>query len=436
MMQLSGLWKSLIRSSPAPVRCRPRATSLAPWLAAEVLEHRTLLSTPAHDVNLTVVNGDITLTSADAASHDITIRRSGGNVLFEGGADGTVITLGTSTLTTQSLAIASVGKISITTNTGTDIYTIKELSTTGTIALQGAASGTARLTVEAINTDVTIGGDIQANFGNETATLIVTSLVNKTISVNGAVTVKEAGTGKKVTNLGGTTGTVHLKSAVTITDSGTGDDDFRTFGTVVIDGNVTFSNAKNQTGKDTITIEDQSDGVVPVLNGALKLSLGGGTNSVTLRSAFDDAPAVVKGPVTITSGNGHTQITGTRVVFQNKFTGKIGKNSAAGSSMSFNSAEFDAVVLVTMTGTNSNFEVSTNNTFAVDSLFKSAVTLKMTGPTSAVALSHATPAGTHVTFESTLSITGGNPAGTLLEEGNISIGAGQLKLKKYNLVVV
>jgi len=41
-------------------------------------------------------------------------------------------------------------------------------------------------------------------------------------------------------------------------------------------------------------------------------------------------------------------------------------------------------------------------------------------------------AGPQVAFDSTLSITGGTPKGTLAEAGEVSIGAGKLKLKKFN----
>jgi len=432
-MQLRDLWKSLIQASRSPVRRRRRESALAPWIAAEVLEHRTLLASPAHDVTLTVVNGDITLKSTDAASHTLTISRSVGNVIFAGGVDGTVITFGGTDLATQIVAIPTVGKITITTNTGADTYKIQDLSTTGTIAFQGSTTGgPARLDVLSKNADVTIGGAIQTDFGNEEARLVVESIATKTLTVNGAVTFKGVVTGAKEVDMGSLLGTVHLKSGVTFTDSGTfALDTFDIFGKIVIDGNVAYSNAKSTSGDDNIKIHDLADGVVPVLNGGLKLSFGKAHNKFSLNSSFDDAPLVINGPVTISSHSGFATAAVERVVFKNKFTISSPVSTAfTGGILNVDGAEFDGAVKITMGGVQVQVNIGTETAFTTPTLFKSAVTLKLPGPHAVVFLSNSN-AGPQVTFDSTLSITGGNPQGELFEQGEVSIGAGKLKLKKF-----
>lgn len=434
LMKLSALWKSLIGSSCSPGRRRLRAPAPAPWITAEVLEHRTLLSNPAHDVSLTVVNGDITLKSVDTASHLLTVTRSGGNVVFTGGVDGTQITFGASTLATQIVAIPTVGKITITTNTGNDTYTINDLSTTGSIVLTGAASGTAELDVRSTNADVTIGGAIQGDFGKAKATLVATSLVNKTLTVNGAVTFKDAGNNFKAMHLGTNSGQVHLKSAVTYTDSGAeGFDSFEIFGKIAIDGKVTYSSARN-TDKSvgpSVSVHDVADGIVPVLNGGLSVTFGQGDNHLSLLSSFDNAPLVLNGPVKVSSHGGFGEVHIERTVFKDTFTiNSPAPASVFGGLVFINGSEFDGAVKITMGGTPIELLIGNQTSFATPTRFKSTVTMKLTGPGVVVQLSNAN-AGPQVIFDSTLSITGGTPHGTLNEVGQVSIGAGQLKLKKF-----
>jgi len=434
-MPFAALWKSLIRSSRSRLRHRRRASVSGLQIAAEVLEQRTLLANPAHQVVLTVVNGDITLHSADTASHQLTVSQLGGNVLFIGGGDGTVITLGSTTLNSLSVPIPVVGKISITTNTGNDTYTIEDVSTTGDVTLTGTATGTAELDVQSTNADVTIGGAIQGNFDKEKGTLLATSLLNKTLTVNGTVTFKGAGTDTKNLSLGTNSGNVHLKSGATFTDSGVnGIDKLEIFGTIAVDGNVKFSNAANKNGGAQVRIRDVADGIVPVLNGGLTVTFGLTENTVSLLSSFDNAPLVVNGPVKLTSHGNFGLIDISRAVFKNTFTiNSPAPASVFGGIVFINGSEFDGAVKVTMGGTPIQFSIADKTSFTNPTQFKSKVTLKLTGPGALVQLSNSN-AGPQAIFDSTLSITGGTPHGILHEFGQFTIGPGNLKLKKFTVV--
>jgi hypothetical protein len=431
-MQLAALWKSLVRSSRPALRRRARSRPTALGIAAEVLEHRTLLSNPAHEVNLTVVNGDITLHSVDTASHDLTITRVGGNVSFTGGPDGTVITIGSTTLPALAVPIAAVGKITITTNTGIDNYTINDLSTTGDVTLTGTTSGAAKLDVRSTGVDVTIGGAILANFGQEQANLMVESLGTKTMTVDGAVTFKDAGTNQKVMHLGTSSGQVHLASAVTYTDTATvGSDTLEMFGNITVDGKVTFTDTRNTSGAAGVSIHDTADGTVPVLNGALTVNFGRATNNVSLLSGYDDAPIVFNGPVKISSHGGLDEVHIERAVFKSTFTINSPAPAAVfGGQVFINGSEFDGATKITMGGTPIQVLIATDSSFTTSTRFKNTVTMKLTGPGALVVLSHGS--GTpKVTFDSTLSLTGGTPKGELSENGPLTLDPAKLKLKKF-----
>ncbi|MBI3864955.1 MAG: hypothetical protein HY290_24030, partial [Planctomycetia bacterium] len=134
-MKFTSLWKSLFQS-PRRLRRRPAHDGVFGFVAAEVLEFRSLLSAANPAVTLAVQGSNVTVSSTDINNPTITVTRSGNNVVVTG-ANGTLITYGSTAAAVQTVSLASVTNLTVNLGTGTNTFSITGLSVTGNITING-----------------------------------------------------------------------------------------------------------------------------------------------------------------------------------------------------------------------------------------------------------------------------------------------------------
>ena len=392
------LWKSLFQSPRHRLRRTPARDTCLGAVAAEVLEHRALLSAAAPAVTLAVQGSDVTLTSTDINNPTITVTRSGNNVMVTG-TNGTLITFGSNVAAVQSAAISSVNNLTVGLGTGNDTVTITGLSVAGNITINGQASGIANITINAGAPSVVIGGSIQANLGSEAVTfgLFGSSNDGGSLTVNGSVNIAEAGAGNKQVNIYGppannpTGGKLIITGGVSVLDTGNGQSGLHIDDGVTVGGNVSFDNSANTVDADNVQIYSNSNAFgTTSIAGSLTLALSRALdqNNAVLIQGFGTS-LVVTGAVSITSGGGADNIQLLNDWF--KTTTHIVTGSSPSFSkdlVSFDGSRFDGATTVSMSGPYPELDLGIKLPVS-PTVFKSSLTASLTGAGAAFKLSNA-----------------------------------------------
>jgi len=426
-MKICNPWKLFAEWQGRRPRLRRRSPALVASIAAEVLEERRLLT--AGNVNLAVSPlGDITLTSTDANNPDVTMTRSGGTVVFTG-SSGTQINYAQTQSAQLIVAIPAVRNITLNLGTGEDLFAMSGLSTTGDVTVNGKSSGFANIQIfaDVVNTDVVIGGSIVANFGGEATSFYLVALKSN-LSVNGSVSLAEAGPGSKATFLYGGTSAgnqrLQINGDVNIVDRGTGTDYFSIKGQTTINGNVSFDNSRNSAADNYVTI-GVLHGAAPTIHGSLTLALshqvssGGRVILGTDSQTADAGRLIVDGPTVIKCGNASDNIDINEALFKSSVTINTGSSPGPGLNwdlVQINASEFDGPVSIKMLGPSAHLELAGDQRFLTPTEFKQKVTVSSTGPGAVVRLAQVN-AQPLLIFGANVLFTGGKPAGKLFIGG-------------------
>jgi hypothetical protein len=394
----------------------------------------------APNVTVTVQGNNLTLASTDIFNANITVTRSGGNVVITGN-NGTTITYNAKTLSAQSVAIAAVGNLTVNLGAGNDTVAVYGLSTTGDVTITGQAVGNANVSIYAGPANVVVGGSVYANLAGEAGTFsLYGSSGAGSMTVNGSVVVTESSAGSKQVNIYGPPsgspagGQVTIKGGISVTDKGNGSSGLRIDDGVKIGGNVTYNNAANTVGSDTIQIYSNSNAFgVTSIAGALSLSLSQSAyqiNNVTVQGY--GSALVVTGAVNIVGGAATDKIELANDWFKGAVTINSGSNPTIASDVvSIDGSRFDSAAVITMTGPYSQLDLGTNSAFATTS-FNSTFAASLSGASSLVLISNASATSVaEVAFYSTAAFTGGTPAATMVFQGRYFAYAGKLTKKNF-----
>ncbi len=394
-------------------------------------------------VSLTTQGNNVTLSSTDINNPTVTMTRSGNFVVFTG-TGGTQITYTNngSTGTTQSIALAGVGNLTINLGTGFDIFNMSGLSLTGNVTVNGQATGGVNVSVSAGTPNVSIGGSIQANFAGETAVLNVFGSNNGggNLTVDGSVNVTEGGSGNKQINLFGPPvnnpngGKLAVKGNVTVLDTGNGKSGFLIDNGVTIGGNVSYDNSVNTVYGDNVQIFSNSNAFgTTSLGGNLALSLSNAIYSgdkVVISGTGALLP--VTGVTTIDTGRGSDLVQILRVLFKNTVTVNTGISpSFSDDTVVAQGSQFNEAVKMTLSGPYAELGLGTVASYGTD-VFNSTFSAMMTGPNASIFISNPNSTSNAVIFNSTANLVGGTPAGTIFIQGLWFIGAGKLTRTNFN----
>jgi hypothetical protein len=445
-MKLTNPWKSLFSSMRRKRRHhRPvHRNEFVESFAAEVLELRQMLAAVVPHVTLTTAANasggtNVTLTSTDINNPNVTITRSGNSVVFTG-AGGTQITYSNngSTGTTQTLTIATVANLTINLGTGVDDFTVAGLHVAGNVTINGQASGSANVAINATSANITIGGSINANFGSEMVAFSVFGSFNPAsggggnLTVNGSVNVTEAGSGSHQVNLFGppannaSGGKLAIKGGVTIIDNGNGPSGLRIDDGVTISGNVSFNNSANTVNGDTVQIFSNSNAFgVTSIGGTLNLALSNAVyNGDNVLIQGFGAQLGVSGAVTITGNAGADTIRLSNDLFKSTVSVNAGGSpSFSPDTVIIQGSQFNGAATVSTSGAYAQLGLGTDPSFS-PTVFNNTFTASMTGASASAFLSNSTSSSNEVIFHSTAHFTGGSPVGRLIEQGKFLAAAG------------
>jgi hypothetical protein len=441
-MKFFNPWKMLFRPARNPLRrAQPGGMSLI-LPAAEVLEHRVLLTAVVPNVTLAIQGSNVTLTSTDINNPNVILTRSGGSIVVAG-LNGTQITFGTSVGAQQTVAVASVNNLTINLGTGIDAFTVAGLSATGNVTINGQSTGVANVSLSTGLANIVIGGSVQANFGGEAATFNLFGSPNGggNVTVNGAVNITEGGSGTKQVNFAGPPagnpngGKLILNGGVGIVDTGNGLSGLRIDDGVTITGNVSYDNSANTVSRDTVQLFSNSVAFgATTIKGALTLALSNAPyqgNNVAI-SGFG-SPLVVTGATSLTSGDGADLIRLSNDLFKSTVTINSGSNPAfVPDQVIVQGSTFDGAFAVTMSGAFAQLGVGTDPAFA-PTVFNSTFAALLSGASTSLFLSNSASTVNQVVFMSTASFTGGTPVGTLFLQGKFFFFRGALSRTNLNL---
>ncbi|MBS0263658.1 MAG: hypothetical protein JSS02_17075 [Planctomycetes bacterium] len=420
---------------------RRRRSDFAVGNPAEILESRQLLAAAAA-VTVAVDAGNVTITSVDSNNPVVAITRSGGNLVVTGSAS-TLITFGSKTASSQSIALETVNNLVVNLGTGVDTVNISGVSTTGSITIQGQSRGVANVSISAGTAPTTIAGSITADFGTEASVfnLFASAGNGNSLTVNGSVNIIQGGSGSQQVNLFGPVagnpagGRLSILGSVSVNDTGAGVSGLHIDVGVAIGGNLTFDNAANTTSSNNVQIFSSA-----AANGAT--SIAGAVSLALSQAAYQPNSVMMRGLGTALTFPGSVAITGGAGADQFDLTNSWFKDSvtiAAGSSPSFvrdtvsiDGCRFDATVDVSMTGSYGVLNLGTKAGYT-PTIFQAPVTANLTGAYDIVVLSNSTATVNQVVFNSSVTLTGGAANGLLLIPGKYSVGPGQFT--KTNFVV-
>ncbi|MBI3861892.1 MAG: hypothetical protein HY290_08340 [Planctomycetia bacterium] len=369
-MNFTSLCKSLFQLPRRRLRRRPAHDGVFGFVAAEVLEFRELLSAANPGVTLAVQGSNVTLSSTDINNPTINVTRSGNNVVVTG-TNGTLITLGSNVAAVQSVALASVGNLTVNLGIGNNTFAITGLSVTGNVTINGQSSGIADVAINAGSPNVVIGGSILANFGNEAVTFGLFGSTNGggSMTVSGSVNITEGGAANKQINIYGppannpTGGKLAITGSINVIDTGNGQSGLRIDDGVTIGGNVSFDNSANTVNADNVQMYSNSNAFgTTSIAGSLTLALSRtatGNNFVQIQGF--GTPFVVTGAASITSGTGADTIQLLNTWFKSTVKVVTGTNLTVSSNLAvINGSRFDGATTVVMSGADSELDVGTD----------------------------------------------------------------------------
>ena len=443
-MRLKPVWKRLFSVSQG--RRRPLAPRVA---AVESLESRQLLSVG----NYTILKSGTTFTvnATDNNNSGIKVTRSGSNIVFTA-LNNTQLTYGSSVATTQTIAVGTTGAIAgLTVNLGQGVSSVEleGVSTTGDVKIVGATVGDTVVSVHGTryNSSVstqpttTIGGALVVDLAGSRGTVNLYGSTNGggAMAVTGSVNVTANGTGAKQVNIAGPLannpngGTLTIGGSVNFLDQGQGTSGLRIDAGVTIAGNVAYDNSLNTSTSSSFQLysNEAAYGLTSIA-GTLDLKLASSLysgNAVTL-DAVGTTPLTITGAASIASGNAADTLYIGNTLFGSTLALGLGSSPAYVNDLAtINGSTFTQGVTLTATGPRARLNLGTDLTNTVSgqiyspTTFKSTFSAFLTGDTSSIYLSNSTATTSRVVFNSNLSFTGGNPAGTYYLQGPITYTA-------------
>jgi len=443
-MRLKPVWKRLFSVSQG--RRRPLAPRVA---AVESLESRQLLSVG----NYTILKSGTTFTvnATDNNNSGIKVTRSGSNIVFTA-LNNTQLTYGSSVATTQTIAVGTTGAIAgLTVNLGQGVSSVEleGVSTTGDVKIVGATVGDTVVSVHGTryNSSVstqpttTIGGALVVDLAGSRGTVNLYGSTNGggAMAVTGSVNVTANGTGAKQVNIAGPLannpngGTLTIGGSVNFLDQGQGTSGLRIDAGVTIAGNVAYDNSLNTSTSSSFQLysNEAAYGLTSIA-GTLDLKLASSVysgNAVTL-DAVGTTPLTITGAASIASGNAADTLYIGNTLFGSTLALGLGSSPAYVNDLAtINGSTFTQGVTLTATGPRARLNLGTDLTNTVSgqiyspTTFKSTFSAFLTGDTSSIYLSNSTATTSRVVFNSNLSFTGGNPAGTYYLQGPITYTA-------------
>jgi hypothetical protein len=410
----------------------------------------TLPAAVAPNIRATLVGSALTLAATNNWNPSFTVTRSGTRVVITG-LNGTTISYGTSTATSQSILLSSAGSLTLNLGTGSSTVLIDGLALTGNLTINGAASGKSVIDINANSRVATIGGSIIANLGNTESTLNIYSArtTSNTLTVTGAVQVTGTGDATQTVNLAGPLGSnallapLSIKGNVAVTDTGNGMAWLHIDAGVAITGNVIFDNSLNTLGGSKFELlSNSSQYGVSSVGGLVNVKTSNSpyVGDVVELAGVGDTPLTVTSTTTVSTGLGPDRLILTRL--WSKGTASID----LGNSVPFqidqaevNGSRFDSSFGFTSSGVNAVLNLGTRrldrfgNTLGGTSFNKTFSAL-MAGGNSVINASFSGALQTMVTFASNITLTGGTPAGVMnYYRGTVSFNSSLVKLTNFTL---
>ena len=437
-MILQWNWRRWLGGQQKTARRRSR-----PVAAAQVLESRRLLAAIG---NLTLLNtaGALSLSSTDINDVEVSIYRSGTNVVFEGGQN-TTITLGTSVRATQTISLATANSLTLNLGRGISKVSVEGLSLTGDLRLNNGTNGVTGSSIVTVNagaTNTSIGGSIVANLGstNSIFNLYGSRNFGGSMTVGGSVQITQAGAGDKQVNLAGplannpSGGRLTINGDVNVLDTGNGYSGLHVDAGVTIGGGLSFDNSLNTVNGNAIEIlsNSQSFGTTSIAKALTLKTSKALYEGSTVQIEAIGTPLAVGGIATIATGSGADVVELRNTRFVNTLALNVGSSpDYARDLMQIDGSTFTLGVTLTSSGSEARLNIGTDLAYA-PTVFNSTLSVYMNGPAAEIYLSNAGALVPMFVAKSNLSLIGGTPAGTYYVQGPISVVSTKFTRSNFN----
>ena len=437
-MILQWNWRRWLGGQQKTARRRSR-----PVAAAQVLESRRLLAAIG---NLTLLNtaGALSLSSTDINDVEVSIYRSGTNVVFEGGQN-TTITLGTSVRATQTISLATANSLTLNLGRGISKVSVEGLSLTGDLRLNNGTNGVTGASIVTVNagaTNTSIGGSIVANLGstNSIFNLYGSRNFGGNMTVGGSVQITQAGAGDKQVNLAGplannpSGGRLTINGDVNVLDTGNGYSGLHVDAGVTIGGGLSFDNSLNTVNGNAIEIlsNSQSFGTTSIAKTLTLKTSKALYEGSTVQIEAIGTPLAVGGIATIATGSGADVVELRNTRFVNTLALNVGSSpDYARDLMQIDGSTFTLGVTLTSSGSEARLNIGTDLAYA-PTVFNSTLSVYMNGPAAEIYLSNAGALVPMFVAKSNLSLIGGTPAGTYYVQGPISVVSTKFTRSNFN----
>ena len=437
-MILQWNWRRWLGGQQKTARRRSR-----PVAAAQVLESRRLLAAIG---NLTLLNtaGALSLSSTDINDVEVSIYRSGTNVVFEGGQN-TTITLGTSVRATQTISLATANSLTLNLGRGISKVSVEGLSLTGDLRLNNGTNGVTGSSIVTVNagaTNTSIGGSIVANLGstNSIFNLYGSRNFGGNMTVGGSVQITQAGAGDKQVNLAGplannpSGGRLTINGDVNVLDTGNGYSGLHVDAGVTIGGGLSFDNSLNTVNGNAIEIlsNSQSFGTTSIAKTLTLKTSKALYEGSTVQIEAIGTPLAVGGIATIATGSGADVVELRNTRFVNTLALNVGSSpDYARDLMQIDGSTFTLGVTLTSSGSEARLNIGTDLAYA-PTVFNSTLSVYMNGPAAEIYLSNAGALVPMFVAKSNLSLIGGTPAGTYYVQGPISVVSTKFTRSNFN----
>ena len=414
-----------------------------PVVAAQVLESRRLLAAIG---NLTLLNtaGALSLSSTDINDVEVSIYRSGTNVVFEGGQN-TTITLGTSVRATQTISLATANSLTLNLGRGISKVSVEGLSLTGDLRLNNGTNGVTGASIVTVNagaTNTSIGGSIVANLGSTNSIFNLYGSLNfgGNMTVGGSVQITQAGAGDKQVNLAGplannpSGGRLTINGDVNVLDTGNGYSGLHVDAGVTIGGGLSFDNSLNTVNGNAIEIlsNSQSFGTTSIAKALTLKTSRALYEGSTVQIEAIGTPLAVGGIATIATGSGADVVELRNTRFVNTLALNVGSSpDYARDLMQIDGSTFTLGVTLTSSGSEARLNIGTDLAYA-PTVFNSTLSVYMNGPAAEIYLSNAGALVPMFVAKSNLSLIGGTPAGTYYVQGPISVVSTKFTRSNFN----
>lgn len=455
-----GNWRAQRKQRQLKRRRSVGTPLFSPW-AADCLEHRALLS----NINVTVDSGLIKL-AGDSGDHSVAASVVSGD-LHLAGSSGTTFTYdGTSGSSTVDISLSSIGTIKgiqITMQGGDDTvdFDATDLGTISGNVLVNLGNGTNELTFK----NSTVTGNVAIRGGSGANSIDLSSDTLGTVSIyggDGGNTITLA----TITLTGATASSNHHDSFDDRHgDSGDDWDDSWSggwgpncgwdwsWGCPSLQQGGTL-NIRTGSGNDTVSIgpvTDSGSGSSSSHGGycgswnrhpGWSISLGGGTNSLTVDSAQSAQSLSVlggsgadtvnltnssfSGRTTVALSSGQDQVT----VATSTFSGPTSLSTGSGDdqTISVDDSTFESSAKISVPGSGATVNLETKHEAGPGTTFQKSVSISLPGPSAVANFSGPSPDNT-LTFDDFVRVFGGDPDATVnIDTANTTLDDAKLRL--------